>query len=116
MVSHELEQMRSILEEAILETRSMPLENRPQLPRIPLSKRNRAVVRALNPMPVPYLEASLTFARRTQFFLALQWQLAVLLAPNFPWLDALLNKVAPSQPGEKELRTVSQRQGPLSAD
>ncbi|CAG5017028.1 unnamed protein product [Parnassius apollo] len=38
MVSHELEQMRSILEEAILETRSMPLENRPRLPRIPLSK------------------------------------------------------------------------------
>ncbi|CAG5058863.1 unnamed protein product [Parnassius apollo] len=58
MVSHELEQMRSILEETILETRSMPLENRPRLPRIPLSKRNRAVVRALNPMLVTYLEAS----------------------------------------------------------
>ncbi|CAG4952871.1 unnamed protein product [Parnassius apollo] len=58
MVSHELEQMRSILEQAILETRSMPLENRPRLPRIPLSKRNRAVVRALNPMLVTYLEAS----------------------------------------------------------
>ncbi|CAG4940687.1 unnamed protein product [Parnassius apollo] len=58
MFSHELEQMRSILEEAILETRSMPLENRPRLPRIPLSKRNRAVVRALNPMLVTYLEAS----------------------------------------------------------
>ncbi|CAG4967387.1 unnamed protein product [Parnassius apollo] len=27
MVSHELEQMRSTMEEAILETRSMPLEN-----------------------------------------------------------------------------------------
>ncbi|CAG4978168.1 unnamed protein product [Parnassius apollo] len=60
MVSHELEQMRSILEEAILETRSTPLENRPRLPRIPLSKRDRAVVRALklNPMLVTYLEAS----------------------------------------------------------
>ncbi|CAG4931390.1 unnamed protein product [Parnassius apollo] len=58
MVSHELEQMRSILEEAILETRSMPLENRPRLPRIPLSKRNRAVVRALNPMLVTDLDAS----------------------------------------------------------
>ncbi|CAG5058132.1 unnamed protein product [Parnassius apollo] len=57
IVSHELEQMRSILEEAILETR-FDLENRPQLPRIPLSKRNRAVVRALNPMLVTYLEAS----------------------------------------------------------
>ncbi|CAG5045342.1 unnamed protein product [Parnassius apollo] len=30
--------------------RSTPLENRPRLPRIALSKRNRAVVRALNPM------------------------------------------------------------------
>ncbi|CAG4951249.1 unnamed protein product [Parnassius apollo] len=58
IVSHELKQMRSILEEAILETRSTPLENRPQLPRIPLSKRNQAVVRALNPMLVTYLEAS----------------------------------------------------------
>ncbi|CAG5059969.1 unnamed protein product [Parnassius apollo] len=58
MVSHELEQMRSILEEAILETRSMPLKNRPRLPRIPLSKRNQAVVRTLNPMLVTYLEAS----------------------------------------------------------
>ncbi|CAG4961423.1 unnamed protein product [Parnassius apollo] len=58
IVSHELEKMRSILEESMLETRSMPLENRLRLPRIPLSKRNRAVVRALNPMLVTYLEAS----------------------------------------------------------
>ncbi|CAG4983441.1 unnamed protein product [Parnassius apollo] len=58
IVSHELEQIRSILEEAILETRSTPLENRPRLPRIPLSKRNRAVVRALNQMLVTYLESS----------------------------------------------------------
>ncbi|CAK1595297.1 unnamed protein product [Parnassius mnemosyne] len=57
-VTQELEQMRSKLEEAIVETRSTPLENRPRLPRIPLSKRNRAVVRALNPMLVTYLEAS----------------------------------------------------------
>ncbi|CAG5025404.1 unnamed protein product [Parnassius apollo] len=33
----ELEQMRSTLEEAIVETRSTPLENRPRLPRISLS-------------------------------------------------------------------------------
>ncbi|CAG5003807.1 unnamed protein product [Parnassius apollo] len=92
IVFHELEKMRS--------------ENRPRLPRIPLSKRNRAVVRALNPMLVTYLEASRDW----------HWLYAVLLAPNFPWLDVLLNKVAPSQPGEKESRTVSQRQGPLSAD
>ncbi|CAG5044233.1 unnamed protein product [Parnassius apollo] len=58
IVTHELEKMRSILEESMLETRSMPLENRPRLPRIPLSKRNRAVGRALNPMLVTYLEAS----------------------------------------------------------
>ncbi|CAG5053666.1 unnamed protein product [Parnassius apollo] len=53
-----LEQMRSTLDEAILETRSTPVENRPRLPRIALSKRNRAIVRALNPMLVTYLEAS----------------------------------------------------------
>ncbi|CAG4930594.1 unnamed protein product [Parnassius apollo] len=39
----ELEHMRSTLEEAIVETRSTTLENRPRLPRIALSKRNRAV-------------------------------------------------------------------------
>ncbi|CAG5035613.1 unnamed protein product [Parnassius apollo] len=54
----ELEHMRSTLEEAIVETHSMPLENRPRLPRVALSKRNRAVVRALNLMLVTYLEAS----------------------------------------------------------
>ncbi|CAG4970719.1 unnamed protein product [Parnassius apollo] len=54
----ELEQMRSTLEEAFVETRSTTLENRPRLPRLALSKRNRAVVRALNPMLVTYLEAS----------------------------------------------------------
>ncbi|CAG4953637.1 unnamed protein product [Parnassius apollo] len=54
----ELEQMRSTLEEAIVETRSTTLENRPRLPRLALSKRNRAIVRALNPMLVTYLEAS----------------------------------------------------------
>ncbi|CAG4967034.1 unnamed protein product [Parnassius apollo] len=54
----ELEHMRSTLEAAIVETRSTPLENRPRLPRIALSKRNRAVVRALKPMLVTYLEAS----------------------------------------------------------
>ncbi|CAG4935029.1 unnamed protein product [Parnassius apollo] len=53
----ELEHMRSTLEEAIVETRSTPLENRPRLPRIALSKRNRAVVRALNPMLVTYFDA-----------------------------------------------------------
>ncbi|CAG4989405.1 unnamed protein product [Parnassius apollo] len=58
IVSHELEKMRRILEESMLETRSMPLENRPRVPRIPLRKRNRAVVRTLNPMLVTYLEAS----------------------------------------------------------
>ncbi|CAG5018547.1 unnamed protein product [Parnassius apollo] len=42
IVSHELEQMRSVLKEAILEIHSMPLENRPRLPRVPLSKRNES--------------------------------------------------------------------------
>ncbi|CAG4990853.1 unnamed protein product [Parnassius apollo] len=54
----ELEQMRSTFEEAIVETRTTPLENRPRLPRLALSKQNRAVVRAQKPMLVTYLEAS----------------------------------------------------------
>ncbi|CAG5033058.1 unnamed protein product [Parnassius apollo] len=54
----EIEQMRSTLEEAIVETRSTPLGNRPRLPHIALSKQNRAYVRALNPMLVTYLEDS----------------------------------------------------------
>ncbi|CAG4951959.1 unnamed protein product [Parnassius apollo] len=54
----ELEKMGSTLEEAIVETCSMPLENRPRLPRITLSKRNRAVVKALSRMLIIFLEAS----------------------------------------------------------
>ncbi|CAG5020879.1 unnamed protein product [Parnassius apollo] len=50
--------MRSILEDPMWETRSMSLEDRPRLPRIPLSKQNRSVVRTLNPMLVTYSEAS----------------------------------------------------------
>ncbi|CAG4973211.1 unnamed protein product [Parnassius apollo] len=69
----ELEQMRSTLEEAIVETRSTPLENRPRLPRLALSKRNRAVVRALNPLaghlfgsqPGPLRDGLNSFWRRT---------------------------------------------------
>ncbi|CAG4959263.1 unnamed protein product [Parnassius apollo] len=80
----ELEQMRSTLDEAILETCSTPLENRPRPPRIALSKRNQAIVRALNPMLVTNLEASrdpiLNSQRtqRTQFSLAPHWKCAVL--------------------------------------
>ncbi|CAG5055359.1 unnamed protein product [Parnassius apollo] len=61
IVSHELEKMRSILEESMLETSSMPLENRPRLSRILLIWKPAG-----------------TFARRTQFFLALHWQYAKL--------------------------------------
>ncbi|CAG5020639.1 unnamed protein product [Parnassius apollo] len=53
-----MDYLLSTLEEAIVETRSTPLENRPRLPRLALSKRNRAVVRALNSVLVTYLEAS----------------------------------------------------------
>ncbi|CAG5027490.1 unnamed protein product [Parnassius apollo] len=54
----ELKRMRSTLKEAIVETRSTPLENQTRLPHIALSKRNRAVVSDLNPTLVTYLEAS----------------------------------------------------------
>ncbi|CAG5039048.1 unnamed protein product [Parnassius apollo] len=58
IVAQEQEQMRSILEEEIMETRCTPLEVRPRRPRIPLSKRDRAVVRVFNSMLVTYLESS----------------------------------------------------------
>ncbi|CAG5052094.1 unnamed protein product [Parnassius apollo] len=74
----ELEQIRSTLKEAIVQTRSTPLENRPRLPRLALSKRNRAVVRALNPMLVTYLEASRDLCETDSIFLAPHWQSAVL--------------------------------------
>ncbi|CAG4957997.1 unnamed protein product [Parnassius apollo] len=57
IVSLELEKIMSILEESMLE-RAACLSKIDRLPRIPLSKRNRTVVRALNPMLVIYLEAS----------------------------------------------------------
>ncbi|CAG5020133.1 unnamed protein product [Parnassius apollo] len=110
LVPHELEKMRSILEGSMLQTRNMPLKNRPRLPRIPLCKRNRAVVWALNPMLVNYLEASRDLCETDSILFA------TLLALKFPWLDVLLDKVAASLPGKRELRTVSQRHGPLSAD
>ncbi|CAG4970204.1 unnamed protein product [Parnassius apollo] len=64
----ELEQMRSTLEEAIVVTHSTPLKNRLRHPRIGLSKRNWAVMRALNPMLVTYSEPAGIFARRTNLF------------------------------------------------
>ncbi|CAG5026348.1 unnamed protein product [Parnassius apollo] len=71
----------------------MPLENRLRLPRIPLSKRNRAVVRALNPMLVTYLEASRDLCEADSILFGAGLAVCRLLAPNFPWLDVLLNKV-----------------------
>ncbi|CAG4934482.1 unnamed protein product [Parnassius apollo] len=63
-----LEQMRSTLEEVIVEMRSTPLESRPRLPRIALSKQNRAVVRALNPMLVIYLKVSRDLCETDSFW------------------------------------------------
>ncbi|CAG5041317.1 unnamed protein product [Parnassius apollo] len=100
----EIEQMRSTLEEAIVETRSMPLENRPQLPRIALSKRNRTVVRALNTMLVTYLEASRDLCETDSILFG--------AAPGV--CRTIGAKV--SQHGEEELRNVSQRLELSSAD
>ncbi|CAG4962955.1 unnamed protein product [Parnassius apollo] len=108
--------MRSILEESMLETRSMPLENRPRLPHIPLSKRNRAVVRALNPMLVTYLEASRDLCETDSILFGAALAVCRIIGAKLPVAGRATQKVAPSQLGEKELRTVSQRQGPLSPD
>ncbi|CAG5014972.1 unnamed protein product [Parnassius apollo] len=52
----EIEQMRSTLEEAIMETRSTPLENRPRLPRIALTNTSRTG-------PTPNQADAITFWR-----------------------------------------------------
>ncbi|CAG5006573.1 unnamed protein product [Parnassius apollo] len=90
----ELEQMR------IVETRSTTLENRPRLPRLALSKRNRAVVRALNPMLVTYLEASRDLCDTDSILFGAAPGSLPYYRCNFPRLDALLDKVVLSQPGE----------------
>ncbi|CAG5045492.1 unnamed protein product [Parnassius apollo] len=84
----ELEKMRSILEESMLETRSMPPENRPRLPRIPV----------LNPMLVTYLEASWDLCETDSIFFGAALAVCRIIGANFPWLDVLVDKVAPSQP------------------
>ncbi|CAG4964161.1 unnamed protein product [Parnassius apollo] len=97
--------MRSTLKEAIVETRSTPLENRPRLPRKALSKRNRAVVGALNPMLVTYLEASWDLCETDSILFGAALAVCRTIA-----------KVALSQHGEEELRNVSQRLELSSAD
>ncbi|CAG5055840.1 unnamed protein product [Parnassius apollo] len=77
----------------------MPLENR--LRRIPLSKRNQRVVRALNPMLVTYLEASWDLCETDSILFDAALAVCRIIGANFPWLDVLLDKVAPSESGEK---------------
>ncbi|CAG5058146.1 unnamed protein product [Parnassius apollo] len=113
----ELEHMRSILEEAIVKTRSTPLENRPRLPRIALSKRNRAVVRALNPMLVTYLEASRDLCETDSILFGAALAVCRIIGAKVSTAGyALLAIVALSQHGEEELRNVSQRLELSSAD
>ncbi|CAG4983988.1 unnamed protein product [Parnassius apollo] len=116
-VSHELWQMRSILEEAVLETRSMPLNNRPRLPRIPLSKRNWAVVRALIPMLVTHLEASRDLCETDSILFGAALAVCRIIGAKLP-MAGRATKQSSAIPAwrKKKLRTVSQRQGPLSAD
>ncbi|CAG5023346.1 unnamed protein product [Parnassius apollo] len=95
----ELEQMRSTLDEAILETRSMPLKSTATSPHSPQqaesgyregSEPNDGDLFGSQPGPL-----------RDGF--------------NSLW-PALAKKVVLSQPGEQELKNVSQRLGPSSAD
>ncbi|XP_062532919.1 uncharacterized protein LOC134201693 [Bombyx mori] len=58
IASQDNEQIRRILEEAILEVREMPLDARPRIPRIAQSHHSRNVVEAVNEMLLPYLENS----------------------------------------------------------
>ncbi|CAH2108782.1 unnamed protein product [Euphydryas editha] len=58
-VSQKVEQMRGILEEAISEIRSAPLEQRPRLSRLPLNAATRGAIEAANRLLPPYLDGSL---------------------------------------------------------
>ncbi|CAG5057622.1 unnamed protein product [Parnassius apollo] len=114
IVSHEPEKMRSILEESMLETRSMPLENRPRLPRIPLSKLNRAVVRVLNPMLVTYLEASRDLCETDSIHFGGALGVCRITGAKLPMAGRATEQSSAIKAWKK--RTVLQRQGPLSAD
>ncbi|XP_045774264.1 uncharacterized protein LOC123873463 [Maniola jurtina] len=57
-VSLDIERMRGILEEAISEIRSAPLENRPRLSRLTLNVATRDVIEAINKMLPQHLESS----------------------------------------------------------
>ncbi|CAG4954928.1 unnamed protein product [Parnassius apollo] len=59
----ELEQMRSTLEEAIVETRSTPLENRPRLPRLANAEPNAGYL--FGSQPGPLRDGLNSFWRRT---------------------------------------------------
>ncbi|XP_063891870.1 uncharacterized protein LOC135117207 [Helicoverpa armigera] len=52
------EQVRSALEDAILEFRYSPVESRPRLPRLPMHRQNRALVCALDSLLEKYFENS----------------------------------------------------------
>ncbi|CAH2097036.1 unnamed protein product [Euphydryas editha] len=58
-VSQKVEQMRGILEEAISEIRSTPLEQRPRLSRLPLNAATRGAIEAANRLLPSYLDGSL---------------------------------------------------------
>ncbi|CAG5046571.1 unnamed protein product [Parnassius apollo] len=116
IVSHELEQIRNILQEAILETRTMPLENRPRLPRIPLSKQNRAIMRALNPMLVTYLEASRDLRETDSIIFGAAVAVCRIIGAKLPMAGRATRRSSAIPVWRKKLRTVSQRQGPLSED
>lgn len=56
--TQENEEMRTALDDAILEFRSVSITCRPRLPRLPINKRNMALVGALDCLLDPYLRSS----------------------------------------------------------
>ncbi|CAG5006746.1 unnamed protein product [Parnassius apollo] len=116
IVPHELEKMRSILEESMLETRSMPLENRPRLPRIPLSKRNRAVVRALNPMLVTYLEASRDLCETDSIILGAALAVCRIIGAKLPMAERATQQGSAIPAWRKRIEDRIAKARALSAD
>ncbi|CAG4960399.1 unnamed protein product [Parnassius apollo] len=96
--------------------RSMLLENRPRLPRLALSKRNRAVVRALNPMLVTYLEASRDLCETDSILLGAALAVCRIIGAKLSTAGRATGQSSAIPAWRIRIENVSQGLGPSSAD
>lgn len=82
--AQDIEQLRRTLEEAISEFRNLPLERRPRIPRIPLSRKNRDVVGGISNMLGPYLESSMSLGDTNSILFAAAMAVCRFIGAKFP--------------------------------